>query len=149
MQIKTADLWDQFEDEVQVAEPVFRSFGGRNSFWGKAVCLQVFEDNVLVRRELETDGTGKVLVVETGKRLSLQLHRVKDETIYVASGKLRLHLENDRGEVVTRDMGPGEHSRIPVGRRHRFEAIEHVEIIEVSTPELDDVVRIEDDHGRV
>jgi mannose-6-phosphate isomerase-like protein (cupin superfamily) len=91
---------------------------------------------------------GKVLVVETGKRLSLQLHRVKDETIYVASGKLRLHLENDRGEIVIREMGPGEHSRIPVGRRHRFEAIEHVEIIEVSTPELEDVVRIEDDHGR-
>ena len=73
MQIKTADLWDQFEDEVQVAEPVFRSFGGRNSFWGKAVCLQVFEDNVLVRRELETDGTGKVLVVDGGGSLKCAL----------------------------------------------------------------------------
>ncbi len=91
---------------------------------------------------------GKVLVVETGKRLSLQLHRVKAESIYVATGKLRLHLENDDGEVVTRDMDPGEHCDIPVGRRHRFEAIERVEIIEVSTPELDDVVRIEDDFGR-
>jgi mannose-6-phosphate isomerase-like protein (cupin superfamily) len=91
---------------------------------------------------------GKLLVVETGKRLSLQLHRVKDETIYVASGRLRLHLESDGGEIVVREMGPGDHSRIPVGRRHRFEAIERVEIIEVSTPELDDVVRIEDDHGR-
>jgi len=91
---------------------------------------------------------GKLLVVETGKRLSLQLHRVKEESIYVAAGKLLLYLENDEGEIVTREMGPGEHSRIPVGRRHRFEAIEHVEIIEVSTPELDDVVRIEDDHGR-
>jgi mannose-6-phosphate isomerase-like protein (cupin superfamily) len=91
---------------------------------------------------------GKLLVVETGKRLSLQIHRVKDETIYVASGRLRLHLENDDGEIVTREMGPGDHSRIPVGRRHRFEAIERVEIIEVSTPELDDVVRVEDDYGR-
>jgi mannose-6-phosphate isomerase-like protein (cupin superfamily) len=91
---------------------------------------------------------GKLLVVETGKRLSLQLHRVKDETIYVAAGKLRLHLENDDGEIVTHDMGPGEHSHIPVGRRHRFEAIERVEILEVSTPELDDVVRVEDDYGR-
>jgi mannose-6-phosphate isomerase-like protein (cupin superfamily) len=91
---------------------------------------------------------GKLLVVETGKRLSLQLHRVKEESIYVAAGKLRLHLENDDGEVVTRDMGPGEHSDIPVGRRHRFEAIERVEIIEVSTPHLDDVVRVEDDFGR-
>jgi mannose-6-phosphate isomerase-like protein (cupin superfamily) len=91
---------------------------------------------------------GKLLVVETGKRLSLQLHRVKDETIYVASGRLRLYLENDEGEIVTREMGPGDHSHIPVGRRHRFEAIERVEIIEVSTPELDDVVRFEDDYGR-
>jgi len=91
---------------------------------------------------------GKLLVVETGKRLSLQLHRVKEESIYVAAGKLRLHLENDDGEVVTRDMDPGEYSDIPVGRRHRFEAIERVEILEVSTPQLDDVVRVEDDYGR-
>ena len=92
---------------------------------------------------------GKLLVVETGKRLSLQLHEVKEESIYVAAGKLLLYLENDEGDVVTREMGPGEHSHIPVGRRHRFEAIERVEIVEVSTPELDDVVRIEDDYGRV
>ncbi len=91
----------------------------------------------------------KLMVVETGKRLSLQLHRVKDETIYIATGKLRLHLENDDGEIATREMGPGDYARIPVGRRHRFEAIERVEIVEVSTPELDDVVRIEDDYGRV
>ncbi len=92
---------------------------------------------------------GKLIVVETGRRLSLQLHRVKDETIYVAAGKLRLHLENDDGEIATHEMGPGDHCRIPVGRRHRFESIERVEIVEVSTPELDDVVRIEDDYGRV
>jgi mannose-6-phosphate isomerase len=92
---------------------------------------------------------GKLIVVETGRRLSLQLHRVKDETIYVATGKLRLHLENDDGEIATREMGPGDHCRIPDGRRHRFEAIERVEIVEVSTPELDDVVRIEDDYSRV
>ena len=91
---------------------------------------------------------GKLLVVETGKRLSLQLHQVKEESIYVAAGKLLLYLENDEGEIVTREMGPGEHSHIPVGRRHRFEAIERVEILEVSTPELDDVVRVEDDYGR-
>ena len=73
MQIKTTDLWDRFEDAVQVAEPVFRNFGGRDSFWGKAVCLQVLEDNVLVRRELETDGKGKVLVVDGGGSLKCAL----------------------------------------------------------------------------
>jgi mannose-6-phosphate isomerase-like protein (cupin superfamily) len=92
---------------------------------------------------------GKLLVVETGKRLSLQLHREKDESIYIAAGKIRLHLENDEGEITTREMGPGDHCRVPVGRRHRYEAIERAEILEVSTPELDDVVRFEDDFGRV
>ena len=58
---------------------------------------------------------GKLLVVETGKRLSLQLHREKDESIYVAAGKLRLHLENDDGEITTREMGPGDHSRVRAG----------------------------------
>jgi len=91
---------------------------------------------------------GKVLVIEVGRRLSLQLHRVKDESIYVVSGRLRLHLEEADGVVRTTDLGPGEHRRIPTGRRHRFEALERVEIVEVSTPELDDVVRIEDDFGR-
>lgn len=91
---------------------------------------------------------GKVLVIEAGKRLSLQYHRVKDETILVLSGTLRLHLEDDAGVIHALDLVPGEHRRIPVGRRHRFEAIDRVEIVEVSTPELDDVVRIDDDYGR-
>ena len=73
MQIKTADLWDQFEDDVRVAEPVFTNYGGRDSFWGEAVCLQVLEDNVLVRSELETDGKGKVLVVDGGGSLKCAL----------------------------------------------------------------------------
>ena len=91
---------------------------------------------------------GKVVLIETGKRLSLQLHRQKDESILVLSGRLRLHLEDPDGIVRAVELGPGDHRRIPTGRQHRFEAIERVELIEVSTPELDDVVRIEDDYGR-
>jgi len=92
---------------------------------------------------------GKVLVIQPGKRLSLQYHRKKDESILVVRGTLRLHLENDRKQIEIIDLGPGEHRRIPVGRTHRFEAVdEPVELVEVSTPELDDVVRIEDDFGR-
>ena len=56
-----------------MAEPVFNDYGGRDSFWGRAVCLKVFEDNVLVRRELETDGKGKVLVVDGGGSLKCAL----------------------------------------------------------------------------
>ena len=91
---------------------------------------------------------GKVLVIEAGKRLSLQRHEVKDESIYVLSGRLRLLLEDDAGEVRTEELGPGDHRRVETGRIHRYEAIERVEIMEVSTPELDDVVRLEDDYGR-
>jgi mannose-6-phosphate isomerase len=91
---------------------------------------------------------GKILVIEAGRRLSLQRHRVKDESIYVATGHLRLSLEDDEGTVVVEEIGPGEYRRVPTGRIHRYEAIERCELIEVSTPELDDVIRLEDDFGR-
>jgi len=91
---------------------------------------------------------GKVLVIEAGKKLSLQRHVVKDESILVKSGRLRLHLEDDGGTVRQIELGPGDYRHVPTGRIHRFEAIDRCELIEVSTPELDDVVRIEDDFGR-
>ncbi|MFL5777880.1 MAG: cupin, partial [Chloroflexota bacterium] len=56
---------------------------------------------------------GKVLRIETGKRLSLQRHQVKDESIYVLSGRLRLHLEDDDGVVRVTELGPGDHRRVP------------------------------------
>src|SRR5262245_64962469 len=92
---------------------------------------------------------GKLIVIEPGKRLSLQKHLRKDESIYVIRGSLRLHLEDDAGVVQVLELGPGEHRRIAPGRIHRFEATDaRVELLEVSTPELDDVVRLEDDFGR-
>jgi mannose-6-phosphate isomerase len=91
---------------------------------------------------------GKVLVIEAGRKLSLQRHVVKDESILVKSGRLRLHLEDDGGTVRQVELGPGDYRHVPTGRIHRFEAIDRCELIEVSTPELDDVVRIEDDFGR-
>lgn len=91
---------------------------------------------------------GKILVIETGKRLSLQRHLVKDESILVSAGLLRLHLEDDEGTICVEELGPGDHRHVPTGRIHRYEAIERCTLIEVSTPELDDVVRIEDDFGR-
>jgi mannose-6-phosphate isomerase-like protein (cupin superfamily) len=91
---------------------------------------------------------GKLLSIRKDHRLSLQYHRVKDESILVIRGRLRLELENDAGELEVCELRVGEHRRIPSGRRHRFGALEDCELIEVSTPELDDVVRLEDDHGR-
>jgi len=91
---------------------------------------------------------GKILVIETGRRLSLQRHEIKDETILVMSGRLRLFLEDDDGVVRASELGPGEFRRVKTGRIHRYEAIERCELVEVSTPELDDVIRLEDDFGR-
>ena len=91
---------------------------------------------------------GKVITIETGRRLSLQFHEQKDEAILVVRGRLRLLLENDHGADEVSELGPGDSVHVAVGRRHRYEAIERVELVEVSTPELGDVVRIEDDFGR-
>lgn len=91
---------------------------------------------------------GKILVIEAGQRLSLQRHLVKDESILVSSGLLRLHLEDDEGTICIEELGPGEHRHVPTGRIHRYEAIDRCTLLEVSTPELDDVVRLEDDFGR-
>ena len=91
---------------------------------------------------------GKLLVIETGKRLSFQYHEAKDEWIHVLEGRLLLTLENDAGVVEDRELGAGEGARVPIGRRHRYTAIERATLIEVSTPELDDVIRLSDDFGR-
>jgi len=91
---------------------------------------------------------GKLIAIDAGSRLSLQLHNEKDESIYIVEGTLNLHLENDDGEVEVHRMEVGEFARIPTGRIHRFEAVTDTRLIEVSTPELDDVVRLEDDYGR-
>lgn len=64
------------------------------------------------------------------------------------SGRLELTLEDEAGEIVVEELGPGDHRRVETGRIHRFAAIERCEVVEVSTPELDDVVRLEDDFDR-
>ncbi len=91
---------------------------------------------------------GKILRIEAGKRLSLQHHGVKDEWIHVLEVRLALTLENDAGEVELRELGPGEGAHVAVRRMHRFEAIETCTLVEVSTPELNDVSRLQDDFGR-
>ena len=73
MRFKTADLIDQFEQQVEVVNPVFVSYGGADSFYGKVVSVRTFEDNVLVRQTLETNGKGCVLVVDGGGSLKCAL----------------------------------------------------------------------------
>jgi mannose-6-phosphate isomerase len=97
----------------------------------------------------ETDRyAGKLLVIEAGAQLSLQVHRRKDESILVLTGRLALLLEDEHDEVHVHELGPGDSARIPAGRQHRFTARTRTELIEVSSPELDDVIRLLDDYGR-
>jgi quercetin dioxygenase-like cupin family protein len=90
---------------------------------------------------------GKLIHVNKGHALSLQYHRRKDETIYLQRGRLKFEIEID-GKLVEREMLPGEAVHITPPTVHRMTAIEDSDIFEVSTPELDDVVRLEDRYGR-
>ena len=89
-----------------------------------------------------------MLVIEAGKRLSLQKHVTKDESIYVMSGRLLLYLEDDGGDVRDDELGPGEARHVPPAASIATRRWSGRELIEVSTPELDDVVRLSDDYGR-
>jgi len=97
----------------------------------------------------ETDRyAGKILVVKKGEILSLQYHEKKEETLYLYKGRVRLWIEEDR-ELKEQIMLPGDSRHVRPLTRHRMEALEDSEIFEVSSPELDDVVRLEDRYGRV
>jgi mannose-6-phosphate isomerase-like protein (cupin superfamily) len=90
----------------------------------------------------------KIIEFNKGARSSLQFHNVKHEHIYVDSGTLQVEHENEAGQMETLLLGPGDVLENRPGRKHRVTALENVRLIEVSTPELDDVVRVEDDYRR-
>ena len=91
---------------------------------------------------------GKLLFVRAGQALSLQYHERKDESWLVQSGRATLELGAVGGALEANEIGPGECFRYRPGTVHRLTAIEDTTIIEVSTPQLDDVVRLEDRYGR-
>ena len=97
----------------------------------------------------QTDAyVGKLLHVDAGHRLSLQLHAEKDESSYVLSGRLRLTIGPTVEHLSEREVGPGFAWRATPGTVHTIEAVEDSVVLEVSTPQLDDVIRLEDRYGR-
>ena len=90
---------------------------------------------------------GKILHINAGHALSLQYHIKKDETVYVQQGRLRYEIERD-GVMTTLDLGPGDSLHVTPGTVHRMTAVEDTDVLEASTPEIDDVVRLEDRYGR-
>ena len=98
----------------------------------------------------ETDQyVGKILHVNAGEALSLQYHETKDETIYLLTGTMLFQAGPSADELVDYHMVPGERFHVRAGTVHRMVAETDVDILEASTPHLEDVVRLEDRYGRI
>ncbi len=95
-----------------------------------------------------TQYAGKILVVNAGHTLSLQFHHEKDESSYLLSGRLRLTRGATADQLEELDIDPGQAWRTEPGTVHTIEALEDCVVLEVSTPQLDDVVRLQDRYGR-
>jgi mannose-6-phosphate isomerase-like protein (cupin superfamily) len=98
---------------------------------------------------LADDYAGKLLAVKAGQKLSLQFHRQKDESWYLLEGRAEVEFGGPGEKVTTSEVVvPGAAFRIRPGTVHRIRALEDTVMLEVSTPHLDDVVRLEDQYGR-
>ncbi|MGH7823879.1 MAG: cupin domain-containing protein [Candidatus Binatia bacterium] len=90
---------------------------------------------------------GKILHINKGESLSYQYHRIKDETIRLLNGLMDMDVETEGAKARIR-LKPGDCLHVVPGMKHRMIAVEDCDVLEVSTPELDDVVRLEDRYGR-
>ena len=92
---------------------------------------------------------GKILHIKAGQALSVQYHNVKDETVYLLNGELRYWVQLDgRNELEDQRLRPGDAFHITPGTVHYMEAVTDCDVLEASTPHLDDVVRLKDRYGR-
>lgn len=91
---------------------------------------------------------GKILHVDAGHKLSVQYHEVKDETSYLLKGRMYLHKGSSLEDLAATEIGEGAQWRNRPGDVHTIEAIEDSDVLEVSTPHLEDVVRLQDTYGR-
>jgi mannose-6-phosphate isomerase len=92
---------------------------------------------------------GKIIFIRAGEQLSLQFHKEKDETLYVHSGRVEFEIGDPGKPMDIEVVAPGRAFHLPPGTVHRLRALEDSVILEVSTPDVNDVVRLEDRYGRV
>ena len=92
--------------------------------------------------------TGKIMHIEAGKRLSLQVHDTKQESYWLASGECNLVIENTQGEMEIINMEKGKGYTMMIGQKHRHQAVTDCDVFEVSTPENGNTYRLEDDYSR-
>ena len=105
--------------------------------WGAEIWIEVNDRYVM-----------KKLIMNKDHRCSLQYHEKKHETFYVLSGKMLLRYGENKDELTELHMLPGDSFVLPSGTIHQMQALEDSEYLECSTPELDDVIRLQDDYGR-
>lgn len=91
---------------------------------------------------------GKILHVAAGHKLSVQYHEVKDESQYLLRGRIYLHKGSTLDNLVATELGEGAQWRNRPGEIHTIQAIEDADVLQVSTPQLEDVVRLSDNYGR-
>ena len=92
---------------------------------------------------------GKILHIKAGHALSVQYHEVKDETVYLLTGELKYWVRLDGSDALEdQRLRPGDAFRITPGTVHYMEAVTDCDVLEASTPHLDDVVRLQDRYGR-
>jgi mannose-6-phosphate isomerase len=91
---------------------------------------------------------GKILHINAGQELSVQYHNKKDETVYLLGGEISYRVKSDAGALEDVRLQRGESFRITPGTVHQMVAVTDCDVLEVSTPELDDVVRLSDKYGR-
>jgi mannose-6-phosphate isomerase-like protein (cupin superfamily) len=92
--------------------------------------------------------TGKIMHIEAGKRLSLQVHDTKQESYWLASGECNLVIENTKGEMDIIQMEKGKGYTMMIGQKHRHQAVTDCDVFEVSLPETGNTYRLEDDYAR-
>ena len=105
--------------------------------WGKEELLEI-NDHYMVKK----------LTMRKGHRCSLQYHKQKKETIYVLSGQLKIYSGPAENKLIVKIYGPNETITLPPGTVHRMEGVEDCVYLEASTPQMEDVVRIQDDYNR-
>lgn len=91
---------------------------------------------------------GKILHINTGARLSLQVHDEKQESWFLMNGQANVIWENNKGELIETELQPGQGYSTKVGQKHRLKGVTDCDIVEVSTPEAGTTWRLEDDYAR-
>ncbi len=91
---------------------------------------------------------GKIIHIKEGKRLSLQMHDKKQESWFLIAGRAKVIWENDKGEMVETELEIGKGYNLALGQKHRLVGITDCDVVEVSTPEIGNTYRLEDDYDR-